>query len=149
MSEVTERVTLKVRRRASDWARSKLDFEGNAPDAPGLKQITVRMPAEDVAFVDALATRFGVSRNEAIGIFVGSAAADAYEQLPRGDQKSIVTQVSKSVGRPVAVRWVRELDLSEEREIGVPDETIERMKAEADFSVDATSGANAPEVGDR
>ncbi len=124
----THNPRLKIRRKASDWAKSKLDFEGKSEDEPTLKQITLRLPAEDVAFVDALAKRFGASRNEAMGIFIGAAAADAYEALPHDERVAIVAQVEKILGRRVGVEWIRPIELGEYEDAHLTPTEIERLR---------------------
>src|SRR5262245_36686572 len=101
---MADAIEVAVRERASEWARAKLASEAAekaGADDPGLRQITVRIPAGDLAFIDAVAKRFGVSRNQAICLFVASGCGDAYEALPHEDRVALLASLSETLGRRI------------------------------------------------
>lgn len=114
---------LDIKPRASTWAQRKLEqerLEKAAGDETGVRQLTVRMPAEQVAFIDAIAERFKVSRNATVSILLGSACGDVYEALPTAEREALLAAVSKFVGHPVRPYWDR--DPPANSEYPTPDE---------------------------
>ena len=108
---------LDIKPKASTWARTKLEQERQEKvptDDSGVRQLTVRMPAEQVAFVDAIAERFKVSRNAAVSILLGSACGDVYEELPIEERKALLATVSKLLGHQVRPYWERERPKAED-----------------------------------
>lgn len=106
-----ERVTrVRIQPKASAWVQSRLEaeqLERGVDDEAGTKQITLRVPAEDAAFIDAVAGRFKISRNSAVAILLGSACGDVYESLPFGERKALLATMEKALGCGVKPYWVR------------------------------------------
>jgi len=123
---------LQIKPRASDWAKQKLAAE-RAEAEPGpdaIKQVALRIPIEDIELVGAIAKRFGISRNQMLCMLISSACADVYAELPGEERREIVEQVGESLGRPVQVRWVREIDFTDEEDALIPDHIKQAMRYE-------------------
>ena len=117
---------LHIKPSAAEWARKKLEAEAAEQDGGDeieTKQIALRMPAEEAAFLDAIAHRMKVSRNQAICLLISAGCGDIYLELPGDERKKIRAAVEKALGRSIETWSMRDVPKSRgEQEVAWMDE---------------------------